>query len=77
MLFATTPAQAGGDVQVREVVEDASEGRGRALARGEIEWALGKHAGNVSAAARELGVSRQSAVQGDGEGGGALRGTSG
>ena len=59
MLFATTPAQAGGDVQVRQVVEDASEGRGRALARGEIEWALGKHAGNVSAAARELGVSRQ------------------
>jgi two-component system nitrogen regulation response regulator GlnG/two-component system response regulator HydG len=63
MLFETMPAQGGGDVRVRGEVDrddDPDEARGRKLTKGEIEWALGKYGGNVSAAARQLDVSRQS-----------------
>jgi two-component system response regulator HydG len=64
MLFETTPAQGGGEVRVRQE-SDPGEGdeiddaRGNKLTKAEIEWALGKNAGNVSAAARALGVTRQ------------------
>jgi transcriptional regulator of acetoin/glycerol metabolism len=64
MIFETTPAQSGGDVRVRQE-SDPGEGdeidaaRGKRLTQGEIEWALGRYAGNVSAAARALGVTRQ------------------
>lgn len=64
MLFDTTPAQQGGEVQVRGSDDadrdDPDEVRGRDLKKEEIEWALGKHANNVSAAAANLGVSRAS-----------------
>jgi DNA-binding NtrC family response regulator len=64
MIFETTPPQGGGDVRVRQE-SDPGEGdeidaaRGKKLTQGEIDWALGKYAGNVSAAARALGVTRQ------------------
>ena len=64
MLFETTPAQGGGEVRVRQESDpgegdEIDEARGKKLEKGEIEWALGKNAGNVSAAARALGVTRQ------------------
>ena len=62
MLFDTTPAQDGGEVHVRGDGDrdDPDEARGRKLTKAEIEWALGKHGDNVSAAARQLGVTRPS-----------------
>src|SRR5262249_50362784 len=58
----TTPAQDGGEVHVgsHDGRNDPDEARGRKLRKADIEWALGKHGDNVSAAARQLGVTRPS-----------------
>jgi len=62
MLFESKPAQQGGVVLVRDQGdgEGEDEARGSRLTKAEMEAALGRYAGRVSAAARELGVTRQS-----------------
>ena len=64
MLYETAPVQGGGEGEARvptpSAADEPYDAKGRVLTKEQIEWALGKHGGNVSAAARELDVTRPS-----------------